>query len=93
MEKQTPTPSRLRIAAGRKIGSGPLVPVPPLSPIATSSIRSAEAVRHAEAAAALYEELTAEARKADDFAEADLCEAYAAGMREMARTARPAVAS
>lgn len=45
----------------------------------TRTTRCAQAVAHAQAAADLYTELAAEARTAGDHAEADLCDAYAAG--------------
>lgn len=78
--KATPSvadhPSRRLIAAGVKHGSGPLV-VEQLSP----ADRAASAAWHAEQSAALYDEAAADARKADNEAEAALCEAYAAGVR------------
>lgn len=44
-----------------------------------TTTRSEQAAAHAQAAADLYTELAAEARAAGDDAEADLCDAYAAG--------------
>lgn len=76
-----PVPAWRLIAAGIKRGPAAwLVEQPEQSP-AASYVRRQQAMVHADAAAALYDELAAEAREAGDYAEAAECEAYAVGLR------------